>query len=343
MKQRLAHQFIDRVSGRICTEQLIADRMVHLIYSTAREKMPRLFELLTSARSSALISQVSYDLQPVGTAGVRKMAAQLGIDLHECVDVRQSLKSPRHLFERQICYWHCRPMPDAPRMVVSPADARVLVGSFSDQNLLYLKEKFFDREELIGAGRQPWHQRWQQGDFAIFRLTPEKYHYNHCPVSGRVLDIYSIDGVYHSCNPAAVIHQVTPFSKNKRVVTIIDTDVAAGTGVGVVAMIEVVALMIGDIRQCYSDHRYADPRSLQVGDDVVKGQPKSLYRPGSSVDVLAFEPGRVRFCEDIVTNMHHPTASSRYGAGFCQPLVETDVRLRSPVATAACDAVSPSR
>jgi phosphatidylserine decarboxylase len=43
---------------------------------------------------------------------------------------------------------------------------------------------------------------------------------------------------------------VRPYSKNKRVVTIIDTDVEGGTGIGLVAMIEVVALMIGDIVQC---------------------------------------------------------------------------------------------
>ncbi len=39
----------------------------------------------------------------------------------------------------------------------------------------------------------------------------------------------------------------SPYSKNKRILTIIDTDVPGATGVGLIAMIEVVALMIGDI------------------------------------------------------------------------------------------------
>ena len=52
--------------------------------------------------------------------------------------------------------------------------------------------------------------------------------------------------------PGAVVALVTPYSKNSRVVTIIDTEVPGGTGVGLVAMIEVVALMIGEVVQCYS-------------------------------------------------------------------------------------------
>jgi phosphatidylserine decarboxylase len=76
----------------------------------------------------------------------------------------------------------------------------------------------------------------------ICRLTPEKYHYTHCPASGVVRDIYDLPGAYHSCHPAATVALAAPFSKNRRVVTIIDTDVANGSGVGLVAMIEVVAL-----------------------------------------------------------------------------------------------------
>ena len=94
------------------------------------------------------------------------------------------------------------------------------------------------------------------------RLTPEKYHYNHVPVSGRVEEIYMIDGRCHSCNPGAVVSMVTPFSKNRRVITVIDTDVPGDTGIGLVAMIEIVAMMIGQIVQCYSESCYSDPKPI---------------------------------------------------------------------------------
>ena len=102
---------------------------------------------------------------------------------------------------------------------------------------------------------EEWLRAFRKADFAILRLTPDKYHYNHTPVAGRVVKIYPISGEYHSCNPAAVVTVVTPYSKNKRVVTIIDTDVPGGTGVGLVAMIEIVALMIGDIVQAVQRDR----------------------------------------------------------------------------------------
>jgi hypothetical protein len=66
----------------------------------------------------------------------------------------------------------------------------------------------------------------------------------------------------------------TPYSKNKRVVTVIDTDVGGGTGVGWVAMIEVVALMVGDIVQCYSQSEYKNPRPVETGMFLQCGYPK---------------------------------------------------------------------
>lgn len=225
-------------------------------------------------------------------------------------------------------------MPDNPNAMVSPADARCIVGSLKETSSLFLKDKFFDLEELVGRDKPNWIEAFCCGDFAIFRLTPEKYHYNHTPVAGQVIDIYEIPGGYHSCNPGAVVPVVTPFSKNKRVVTIIDTDVPGGTGAGLVAMIEIVALMIGDIVQAYSETRYEEDRPVTAGMFLRKGLPKSLYRPGSSTDVLLFQEGRTKFSDDLIRNMFLLGVQSRFSKGFGQPLVETDLKVRSIIGTA---------
>jgi hypothetical protein len=102
------------------------------------------------------------------------------------------------------------------------------LGSFKETSVLVLKEKFFDYEELIGAAKPEWLKAFRSGDFVVCRLTPDKYHYNHTPVAGMVRDFYENDGSYHSCNPGAVLTLATPYSKNKRVVTILDTDVPGG-------------------------------------------------------------------------------------------------------------------
>lgn len=322
----IQHQYIERDSGRVVNERLLGDRMVKLLYHGVRENSAVLFRLLTSSWSSHILGMINFD-RPI--LSKRAFLTSCGINLNECIDLPEDLDTPRKIFERRIRYAECRPMPVDNDTLVSPADARVLLGSFRETSVTFLKEKFFTFEELLGRDNSVWHRAFSNGDFAVFRLTPDKYHYNHTPVAGRVVDFYAIDGDYHSCNPVAITSVCTPYSKNKRVVTIIDSDVPGGTGVGLVAMIEVVALMIGDIVQAYSSEGYDEPRQIEAGMFLQKGQPKSLYRPGSSTDILIFQEGRIEFSPDILENMRRVDVSSRFTQGFQKPLVETDIRVRS--------------
>jgi phosphatidylserine decarboxylase len=326
------HQYIERHSGRIVTETLFGDRFIQWLYGPTREKAPLVFKALTSARACRLLSYYNFDgAWRQGARAALKIAAQLKIDLAECCAPETALRNARALFERQIVYWWCRPMPSDPDCVVSPCEAKILIGSLSESTLLFIKEKFFSYEELLGD-RPCWREGFRAADYALFRLTPEKYHYNHLPVSGRVIDFYQLAGDYHACNPQAVVSAATPYSKNRRTVTIIDTDVPHGTHVGRVAMIEVVALMIGDIVQCYSAKAYESPVTLKSGLFVKRGQPKSLFKPGSSVVVLLFEKGRIRFDADLVQNRLRCDVQSRYSLKFQRPLVETDLQVRASIA-----------
>lgn len=327
------HQYVERTSNMVITEELFGDRIVNFLYSRAREHAPRLFEMATSAGTSSLLGFCNFDL-PLSAKllGNKRFFIRCGVDLAECVEKTQYFDTPRKIFERQIRYWECRPMEDDNHAVVSPADARMLAGSLSGGSSLFLKGKFFEYEELLGTDKEKWRLAFKDGDYAIFRLTPDKYHYNHMPVTGRVMDFYEISGKYHSCNPTAVIEIVTPYSKNKRVVTIIQTDVPGGTNIGLVAMVEVVALMIGKVVQRYSENGYEFPVKVAPGMFLRKGQPKSLYRPGSSTDVLFFQKNRVEFAEDIVHHMQRRDVISRFSRGFASPLAEIDVALRSVVA-----------
>jgi phosphatidylserine decarboxylase len=329
----MPHQYIERRTGEVKTEQLFSDSLVQWLYSSVRENAPALFRLVLNARASSVLGFLNYDL-PLGSSfsGAMRFLRESGVNVEEFVESPASLNTMRKLFERQIRYWDCRPLPPEENAVVSPADARALVGSFHEASSLLLKGKFFDLEELLGHGKHDWLAAFADGAYAIFRLTPDKYHYNHTPVAGLVKDFYEVRGQYHACNPSAVVAEITPFSKNTRTITVIDTDVENGTGVGLVAMIEVTALMIGEVRQAYSRLRYDEPQAIAPGMFVERGCPKSLYRPGSSTDVLLFQPGRIVFDADLVGNLSRRDAQSRFSIGFERALVETDVAVRSRIA-----------
>jgi phosphatidylserine decarboxylase len=325
------HQYIDRISGRIVDEQLIADRTVSFLYTTLRESAPVMFRALTSAWLSNLLAFCRYDLPGPSRHQGALAFQRLNIDPQECLEPLSFYRSMRRIFERQIRYWQCRPMDDDPAVVAAPADARLLIGALAGKSSLFIKEKFFDLEELLGRDSR-WPCFFAGGDFAVCRLTPDKYHYNHLPVSGRIVDIYEVDGCHHSCNPLASVAVASIYSKNRRVVTVIDTDVRGGSQVGLVVMVEIVALMIGDIVQAYSRRRYDDPIAVYPSLFVDKGCPKSLYRPGSSTDVLLFTPGRIDFLPDLVANSRRTGVQSRFTDASGRPLVETDIRVRSPLA-----------
>jgi phosphatidylserine decarboxylase len=326
------HQYIDRATGNVVREHLLANSMVSALYSPALEKAPLVARLASSRYVSRVLGYLKYDnVLSSRATGMLKFLRDSGIPLSEFVGNLSEYDTARKIFERQIRYWNCRPMPQNLRAVVCPADARALLGSMEGSSGLYLKQKFFSFPELMGDG-SPWQASFEAGDYAVFRLTPEKYHYTHSPVSGRVLDHYSVEGRYFPCNPNAAVQLITPVSKNRRVVTILETDCPDGSGLGRVAMIEVVALMIGQIEQRYCEVRYEDPQSIEKGMFLRAGAPKALFRPGSSTVVLLFQRGRIRFAQDLISNQRRSEVRSRFSIALGEPLTETDVAVRSLLA-----------
>lgn len=331
----MIHQYIERETREIRQEILYQDTLIQFLYTTAREKLPLFYKAVTSKHLNSLLAFLSFETF-VGKTLLynQRLIKQMGIDLSECLEPAPVLNTPKSIFQRKIRYWECRPMDEDHRSLASPVDGKLLLGSLNCSSLLYIKEKFFELEELLLKRR--WVEVFKGGDLVICRLTPEKYHYVHMPTTGVAVDFYETDGSYHSCNPLATITLVTPFSKNKRAITIIDTDVKNGSHMGFVGIIEVAALMIGGIKQCYSDYRYDNPKPITIGMYLKKGQPKSLFMPGSSTVVLLFQPNKVKFSEDLVQNMKNNLVLSRYTTGFGIPLAETDTKVRSTIGKAIC-------
>ena len=332
----MTHEYIVRETGEVVQERLFGNRTLRALYSTELENTAWLCRAASSRRITDLLGYLNYDnLLSSRLLGMSGFLRDSGIDPGEFVEPPESLDTLRKIFGRKIKYWECRPLPGAEQAVTCPADSRMTLGEITDLSFLPVKNKFFDCAELLGGSRSGWTDHFEGGCYAMFRLTPEKYHYSHVPVSGIVEDFYAVEGRYHSCNPNAVVQLLNPYSKNRRVVTILSTDTEGGSDVGLVAMVEVVALMVGRIEQCYSEFKYDNPRPVQKSMRLLIGAPKAVFLPGSSTIILLFQKGRIQFSDDLVRNQRRRDVRSRYSTSIGQVLVETDVMARSPLATSA--------
>ncbi|MBN1501589.1 MAG: phosphatidylserine decarboxylase [Spirochaetes bacterium] len=327
----MKHQFIRNHDGRVMDEKLYGDTIINFLYSGRRENENFFLKVFSGRIFNDLLGFMNFDMPFVSSLlNNRKFLERNGVNLDECFHSVSWFDTPRKIFERQIRFWKYRPISGRDGDIVSPSDSKVIAGSLSEKSLLLIKNKFFNVEELVG--KSEWNELFKSGDFAIFRLTPDKYHYNHCPVSGTVVDFFELDGRYYSCNPAAVTKIVIPYSKNRRAVTVIDTDVENGSRAGVVAVIEVAALMIGDIEQYYCEKYYENPVKLTPGMHVETGCVKSRFRPGSSTVIVLFEKDRINFISEIIRNNSNTNVESRYSLAFNQNIVETEINARETFA-----------
>ena len=146
-----AHQFVDRDTGEVRSERPFGDWIVNYLYCQKRERAPMVYQLLGSQWFSGFLGWVNYDF-PLGQniSGIRRFLKNCAVDLSECLDKPEKLDTARKVFERRIRYWLCRPMCDDEFTVVSPADSRIVLGTFKETSTLVLKGKFFDYEELLG-------------------------------------------------------------------------------------------------------------------------------------------------------------------------------------------------
>jgi phosphatidylserine decarboxylase len=107
------HHYVERDTGQICSERPIGDWIVNYLYSTKREEVPFVYQLLGSQWFSGFIGWVNYDF-PLGQdiTGIRRFLKNCSVNLSECLDQPQELDSARKIFERRIRYWQYRPITE---------------------------------------------------------------------------------------------------------------------------------------------------------------------------------------------------------------------------------------
>jgi phosphatidylserine decarboxylase len=183
-----------------------------------------------------------------------------------------------------------RPIAEGESVAIFPADGRHLV--FQNLDLaegFYVKGAKFTLAELFGedglaSDKQVLTQKYSGGAMVISRLCPVDYHRFHFPCAGIPSEPLLIKGPLFSVSPIALRRNINYLVRNKRKLTELESPVF-----GSVACFEVGATNVGSI-----------VHTFVPGRGVIKGEEKGLFKFGGSCTITIFQPGRIRFDDDLV-------------------------------------------
>ncbi|MDO5708206.1 MAG: phosphatidylserine decarboxylase [Andreesenia angusta] len=193
-------------------------------------------------------------------------------------------KSFNDFFYRKIKE-EARPYSKEKNILISPADSRALfINNINKKISFPIKGFEFNLSNLIMD--ENLEVKFLNGDMAIFRLCPTDYHRYHFIDDSRVKKAYNIDGALYSVNPIALNIIKDLYSKNKRNLTLIETE-----NFGDILYIEIGATFVGSIVQTY------EPNFINK-----KGDEKGYFKFGGSTIILIFENNRIEFDKDLVEN-----------------------------------------
>ncbi len=174
-----------------------------------------------------------------------------------------------------------RPVDPDPRVLISPADSRLIVYPIDGNKVYPIKGVTFTVEELIAD--RPAAEAYLGGLCLVFRLAPADYH-RFCYIDdGEHGPVHPIGGNFHSVNPIALRRNLRIFQKNYREYCILDTK-----NFGAVIQIEVGALLVGKIHQ-----------HLPGGGQFFRGQEKGYFEFGASTIIIVLKPHTVNIDDDI--------------------------------------------
>jgi phosphatidylserine decarboxylase len=280
-------KFFNRQSGQIEVEKVYGDAFIRFLYcSVAGKKVGSAF---TNKYFSKLYG--AFQDLPASHRKVRPFIDKFNIPINEyepgtrpSLDPRDSYRTFNEFFIRKFKLGKRSFVPERDRMPAF-AEARYVGFEETNEKATYpVKGTYLLAKDLIGNDQIA--KIFEGGPLLIARLCPVDYHRYHYPDNGKVLEHFSVPGVYDSVNPFALKYKNQIFIKNERYVSILQTE-----NFGRLAYIEVGAICVGKIVQ---SHRW--------NKSFMRGEEKGYFLFGGSTVIVLGEKGIWRPSKDIVTN-----------------------------------------
>jgi phosphatidylserine decarboxylase len=226
---------------------------------------------------------------------IRLYARFFAIDLAEAARPEPDAYANFNAFFTRALRPGARPLTNEAGAIACPVDGRVSeAGRIQQGQLLQAKGHHYELGALLG-GNPALAERFNDGLFATFYLSPRDYHRIHMPVSGQLSHTIHVPGRLFSVNPTTVAGVPGLFARNERVICLFETDH------GPMAVILVGAIFVGSIETIWAG-RLTPPRARAVtimdpGLNPVqleRGTELGRFNMGSTV-ILLFPQGVARW------------------------------------------------
>lgn len=272
--------YVNRATGALEEETVYGRGFMEFFYDTAPGRL-----LTNGLFSKPWFSRLYglYNDSALSRRKIPKFVASLNLDWAEVAGEPGDFRSFNEFFARSLKP-SARPLDPDPRVLISPADARIYVfPKINETTLLPVKGAAIPVAELLADSAAA--ASYVGGGAVILRLCPADYHRFHFPASGQASPWRSIPGSLHSVSPFALEKGIDVFCRNHRVAMELDSD-----EFGRIALVDVGALGVGAIIEVYSPGR------------VERGAERGYFKFGGSSIVMLTMADRVRFDEDLVRN-----------------------------------------
>ena len=271
--------FFNRHTGRVETEAVYGEGALRFAYEHPLGALP-LHWLVKRKFFSAWYGWL------MNRRGSRRrimpFIEQFGLDPGEFEKSPGEFASFNEFFSRRLAPG-ARPVDPRDEVIIFPADGRHLaIPDASKCESFFVKGARFDLPALLGDPELA--ARFAGGSLLISRLCPVDYHRFHFPCNGTPGEPRLINGPLYSVSPIALRRRPTILWENKRFLTVLESP-----RLGQVLLLEIGATNVGSII-------HTNP----ARQPVKKGDEKGFFLFGGSCFITVFEPGRVRFADDLI-------------------------------------------
>jgi phosphatidylserine decarboxylase len=279
----------DRITGQITEEKMsVYVRLgIRLLYKGLKSRDMENKRIRKMLKSLSIKQGKKFD-DPASKDEIEKFIEFHRLDMSEVLLPLNEFKNFNEFFYRALKPG-ARPCsaPQNPKIIVSPADCRsVMFNQITQATKIWVKGRDFNMKRLLGDAYPEDVARYDDGALGVFRLAPQDYHRFHIPVDGVMGKPKTIEGEYYTVNPMAIRSALDVYGENVRVLVPIDS-----VEHGRVMVICVGAMMVG-----------STVITRKEGEQVKRAEELGYFKFGGSTILLLFEPGKMRFDDDLTDN-----------------------------------------